>query len=474
MDQIVQVSGYDQKIQFPLGMFEETPGLCIGNYVQVDLSDDVQVLGRCFLINPSIANYSKVSNFVLNNIKQFNKSDLNKGSKIKKVVKIEPKDASEIDVELICDTVKTTLMFKNDVLKAASVIKLLKGLLVKTGSVVNFQLHPLANEFGIRYIIINCHQDDDVQVLTDKTKIKSLKVETLHRRLKSSKSIPLGGLSKQEIKLKDILKVHRSRPDSSNINLSGFLISGPSGSGKSRLIKKIAQADDYLILTIQCSELMRPHPGETEKVLKDVFAKANLHVQEGPTLLILEDIDLIGSQNGDDSRSSANLRAVSQLRSLLDNVGPSSLIIGATTSTPTDVHESLRRPGRLTHEIFIQVPNLQERQEIVHALSSDTDHDQCLEIAQATQGYLGTDLASLLSSMALSVDESLDFKMKLKEGLKSTAPSGFKSGIGSVQLCPISWSQIGGLQDVKKQLQTAVNIFIRGCPFIEFIFFKAF
>ena len=64
---------------------------------------------------------------------------------------------------------------------------------------------------------------------------------------------------------------------------------------------------------------MRPHPGETEKLLKDVFKKAELHAIEGPVILLFEDIDLIGNaKDGGDPKSSHNLRIISQLRTLLD------------------------------------------------------------------------------------------------------------------------------------------------------------
>ena len=75
--------------------------------------------------------------------------------------------------------------------------------------------------------------------------------------------------------------------------------------------------------------------------------------------------------------------------------------------------------------------------------------------AQCTQGYLGSDLAALLSNMSLNCSEN--FETNLKQALHTTTPSGLKSGIGSVQLNPISWSQIGGLQQIKHQLQSAVR-----------------
>ena len=80
---------------------------------------------------------------------------------------------------------------------------------------------------------------------------------------------------------------------------------------------------------------------------------------------------------------------------------------------------------------------------------------QIQEIAQVTQGYLGPDLASMIFHIETCAKPK--FHEKLNEALKMTMPSGFKSGIGSVQLNPLSWDKIGGLQDVKTKLQSAVS-----------------
>ena len=259
--------------------------------------------------------------------------------------------------------------------------------------------------------------------------LKNLKTKTL-QRISSQKLPKIGGLKKLEEKLKS--------------TFSNFLISGPSGSGKSTLVNKVFHS--HLILRVNCSTLMRPIPGEMEKLLKNIFKKAEMHSKEGKTLLLFEDVDLIG--NSAKEEVSHNLRAISQLKTLLDQFSGKSLKIGATTCHPSNIHESLRRSGRFSHEIFIQVPNLQERQEIIQALS-DFHPEKCLEIAQITQGYLASDLKSLVSY--------LNFGADLKEVLRLTAPSGFKSGIGSVELTPLSWDQIGGLQNVKKVLESAVT-----------------
>ena len=170
-------------------------------------------------------------------------------------------------------------------------MKLLDGLIVKSGIRINYKSHPFAQAHGITELIVNLNNPNKLFKLSKHhTVISSVKPMTYQRYYKTFKPIPLGGLTLKLKKLKEILNTPLPR---SGINLQGFLISGPPGCGKTSMIKKAA-TNEFLILTAQCSELLRPHPGETEKVLQDLFKKAKLHAQEGKTLLILENIDLIG------------------------------------------------------------------------------------------------------------------------------------------------------------------------------------
>ena len=89
---------------------------------------------------------------------------------------------------------------------------------------------------------------------------------------------------------------------------------------------------------------------------------------------------------------------LSQLSRLLDDLHTTQtpLLVGATSNDVSRLDGSLRRPGRLTHEIFIPVPSVGERQLMVEALlPSSGPQDQAQVVAQATPGYVATDLAAL-------------------------------------------------------------------------------
>ena len=98
---------------------------------------------------------------------------------------------------------------------------------------------------------------------------------------------------------------------------------------------------------------------------------------------------------------------------------------------------------------------MQERLEILKALDQNIKQENCVEIAKITQGYIGSDLAAFLGHISKS-DNTLSFDEKLKQASRLTAPSGLKSGIGTVQLSSLTWDKIGGLQEVKEKLQSAI------------------
>ena len=142
---------------------------------------------------------------------------------------------------------------------------------------------------------------------------------------------------------------------------------------------------------------------------------------------------------------------LSQVATLLDDLHStkSKLIVGATCNDVSLVDGSLRRPGRFTHEIFIPVPNAQERQLMIEAMLGNDDVSPAAEVAQVTPGYVASDIGALCQRLSLGT--------ALKEALKAVPPSGFKQGTaGSVSVAETGWSDIGGLGTVKRDLQSAL------------------
>ena len=154
-----------------------------------------------------------------------------------------------------------------------------------------------------------------------------------------------------------------------------------------------------------------------------------------------------------DAAKSHEIRVLSQLCNLMDDLheSKSKLIVGGTCTDITSLDSSLRRPGRLNHEIYISVPSLEERKEILNELLKDKLAETIDKVAQVTPGYIGSDLASL----ARHLDPECSYD-GIKKALKMVSPSGFKGGIGVVDVKAAKWEDIGGLTKVKTDLQSAI------------------
>ena len=116
----------------------------IGSYVNVELSDETQVIGRAFLSCPKNANFVKISPFCSNLESRKTKNNL-KLKELNYVDKVSK--AIEVEIIVICQDIQTTLSFEPKFL-----LKCLKNVVFKSGFVIDIQ--PIFNEMGVEYVII--------------------------------------------------------------------------------------------------------------------------------------------------------------------------------------------------------------------------------------------------------------------------------------------------------------------------------
>ena len=326
-----------QIFKVPTAFCQKYPAFISGVWAELELSDNRRVIGRCF-VSPQIG-HIKATRLICDRPIVNNSHDLIQPHAIKTII-----PANQMGILIVSTKVQSASDFRPQFLK-----KCLKGLVIQDGFLMDMTNDEIGRRLGIKYIRFRLPKSDPEEFfqITRETEFSSIQSQAYIRWNGGSRrqKLRIGGLSKQENILKRI----------SSTSSSGFLVSGPPKSGKKSLIKKVFQ-HDYLILRVPCSSLVRPHPGQTENLLRQLFEKAILHSQEGRTLLLLEDLDLLCGTN--DNEKVQFSRSVGQLRTLLDEAQEHcSLVVGATTSSPSRIHPSLRRPGRLTREIFIQVMN---------------------------------------------------------------------------------------------------------------------
>ncbi|KRT82372.1 AAA protein, partial [Oryctes borbonicus] len=216
----------------------------------------------------------------------------------------------------------------------------------------------------------------------------------------------VGGMSKvfEEIckhvahmKHTQVYQTHRVPPP------RGFMLHGPPGCGKSLLCKAISGQLKIPLVRAVGTELVGGVSGETEKRIRKMF---NIALAEAPCILFIDDIDTIAS-NREQSVKEHDKRMVTQLGSCLDELGSrekgdSVLVVGATNRLDA-IDPALRRAGRFDREIYVGIPDIQARIEILQIL---TAHMQLREnfdfqlIAHGTPGYVGADLVAVTRSAA--------------------------------------------------------------------------
>ena len=192
----------------------------------------------------------------------------------------------------------------------------------------------------------------------------------------------------------------------------------------------------------------------------------------------MDEIDSIAPKR-EEVTGEVERRVVSQLLSLMDGLeARGKVIVIAATNRPNALDPALRRPGRFDREIEIKVPDKRGRLEIlqIHArnMPLDTDVDQD-KIAAVTHGFVGADLEYLCKEAAMKCLRRLLPELNLEDekippetlekliitmsdfenAIKEVTPSAMRE----VYLEPpdVPWSEIGGLDDIKRELQEAVE-----------------
>ena len=183
---------------------------------------------------------------------------------------------------------------------------------------------------------------------------------------------------------------------------TGVLLYGPPGTGKTLLAKAVANEADSNFISIKGPELLDKYVGESERGVREVFAKAR---ENAPTVVFFDELDALAAERGDGSSgSNAGERVVSQLLTELDGLEElENVVVIATTNRPDLIDDALLRSGRLDRHIHVSLPDETARREIlaVHTrgkpLAADVDLD---ELATETEGYVGADIEAVCREAA--------------------------------------------------------------------------
>jgi len=254
----------------------------------------------------------------------------------------------------------------------------------------------------------------------------------------------------------------------------GVLLYGPPGSGKTLIARAVANETGAFFFLINGPEIMSKMAGEAEGNLRKAFEEAE---KNSPAIIFIDELDSI-APNREKVHGEVERRVVSQLLTLMDGLkGRGHVIVIAATNRPNSLDPALRRFGRFDREIDIGVPDEIGRLEIlrIHTKNMKLAENVNLEdIAKDTHGFVGADVAALCTEAALQCirekmdiidieDEKID--AKILEAM-AVSQEHFKFAQGNVnpsslrethvEIPNIKWEDIGGLEEVKKQLQEMI------------------
>ncbi len=289
----------------------------------------------------------------------------------------------------------------------------------------------------------------------------------------------IGGLTDEIKKVREMIELPLRHPEIfEKLGIEapkGVLLYGPPGTGKTLLAKAVANESNAHFISISGPEIMSKFYGESEARLREIFKEAK---EKSPSIIFIDEIDSIAPKR-EEVTGEVERRVVSQMLSLMDGLeSRGKVIVISATNRPNAIDPALRRPGRFDREIEIKVPDKKGRKDIIMIHTRNmplTDDVDLTKISGVSHGYVGADLEYLCKEAAMkclrrllpelnmedaklppeTLDKLIVNKDDFSKALIEVTPSGKREVF--IENPEVKWDDIGGLLEVKRELQEAVE-----------------
>jgi len=332
----------------------------------------------------------------------------------------------------------------------------------------------------IRFVVVNTNPNQPCIISENTEVVLSPKaVEISEEKIPEITYEDIGGLSDEVKKIREMVELPMKHPEIfEKLGIQppkGVLLHGPPGTGKTLLAKAVANETDANFILLNGPEIMSKFYGESEKKIRDIFEEAE---KTAPAIIFIDEIDAVAPKR-EDVQGEVERRVVSQLLTMMDGLKSRGkvIVIGATNRVNA-LDSALRRPGRFDREIEVGVPDRAGRLQVlkIHTRGMPLKGVKLEDLASLTHGFVGADIEALAKEAAMNVLRRFLPEMKLDaeeqispetleklvihqsdflDALKVVRPSAMREVL--VETPNIGWDDVGGLDNVKQELQEAVE-----------------
>lgn len=215
----------------------------------------------------------------------------------------------------------------------------------------------------------------------------------------------LQGAKEEIVEIVEFLKNPKKYTDIGAKIPKGALLVGPPGTGKTLLAKAVAGEAKVPFFSLSGSDFVEMFVGVGASRVRDLFRQAK---EKAPSIIFIDEIDAIGRARGKNNGFNSNderENTLNQLLTEMDGFGTNSGVIILAATNRADVLDSaLMRAGRFDRQIYVDMPDINERKEIFQVHLKPLKLEEGLDIdflAKQTPGFSGADIANLCNEAAL-------------------------------------------------------------------------